>query len=88
MSGRRPRRCSRAVSRTAFRGSHDLEPAARRYDTDRLVADRQSAPGNARAVGGRHSTELGWAAMVTPETVGVAERGLDNLLKHFGMLDG
>jgi predicted deacylase len=39
-------------------------------------------------VGGRHSTELGWAAMVTPEMVGVAERGLDNLLKHFGMLDG
>jgi N-alpha-acetyl-L-2,4-diaminobutyrate deacetylase len=34
------------------------------------------------------STELGGAAMVTPETVGVADRGLDNLLKHFGMLDG
>jgi N-alpha-acetyl-L-2,4-diaminobutyrate deacetylase len=34
------------------------------------------------------STELGGAAMVTPETLGVAERGLDNLLKHFGMLDG
>jgi N-alpha-acetyl-L-2,4-diaminobutyrate deacetylase len=34
------------------------------------------------------STELGGAAMVTPETVGVADRGLDNLLKHFGMIDG
>ena len=39
-------------------------------------------------MGGRHSTELSGAAMVTPETVDVAERGLDNLLKHFGMLDG
>jgi len=34
------------------------------------------------------STELGGGAMVTPETVAVTDHGLDNLLKHFGMLDG
>lgn len=34
------------------------------------------------------STELGGAAMVTPETVSVTDRGLDNLLKHFEMLPG
>ena len=34
------------------------------------------------------STELGGAAMVTPETVRVTDRGLDNLLKHFGLLAG
>ncbi len=34
------------------------------------------------------STELGGAAMVTPETISVTDRGLDNLLKHFEMLPG
>jgi N-alpha-acetyl-L-2,4-diaminobutyrate deacetylase len=34
------------------------------------------------------STELGGAAMVTPERVAIAERGVDNLLKHFGMIAG
>lgn len=34
------------------------------------------------------STELGGAAMVTPDTVAITDRGLDNLLKHFGMLEG
>lgn len=34
------------------------------------------------------STELGGAATVTPRTMRVAERGLDNLLKHFAMIEG
>jgi len=34
------------------------------------------------------STELGGAAMVTPERVAITDRGLDNLLKHFEMLPG
>lgn len=34
------------------------------------------------------STELGGGAMVTPETIAVTDRGLDNLLKHFEMVSG
>lgn len=34
------------------------------------------------------STELGGAAMVTPERVAITDRGLDNLLKHFEMIPG
>ena len=33
-------------------------------------------------------TELGGSGAVTPETLGVAERGLRNILRHFGVLDG
>lgn len=32
--------------------------------------------------------ELGGAGMVTPETVGVAEAGVRNILKHFGLMSG
>jgi N-alpha-acetyl-L-2,4-diaminobutyrate deacetylase len=34
------------------------------------------------------STELGGAGMLTPETVRIAERGLRNLLVHFGLVEG
>lgn len=34
------------------------------------------------------STELGGAGMLTPETVRIADRGLRNLLIHFGLMEG
>jgi N-alpha-acetyl-L-2,4-diaminobutyrate deacetylase len=34
------------------------------------------------------STELGGAATLSPRTVGIADRGVRNLLVHFGLVDG
>ncbi len=34
------------------------------------------------------STELGGGAMLTPRTVAIAERGVRNILRHFGILSG